>query len=519
MLATGEWIVPQLHGDVYGEKPPAFFWLVAATARLGAPLDLATRLVSTLAALATVALLPGIAAALGFARARGARAGVVLATAPLFWAYAQLGLLDATSTALVCGAIAAKLARADRGANARAALVVTEGLCLGAALLTKGPVLLLFPLGLRAGAALARATGAANATGETRTRSAARADATDAAAFAIALAVAGAWIAAAWAQAGGDYVRAITLGQAVRRVTGDAPHLRPAGFLLAVTLGGCLPWTLLGVGALRRERWAAGRLAPGTWALLGWCGIPLALLSLLETQQPHYGLPGLPALALLLAGTIDPAPRAVARILGALALLAAAALAAAAVATPLWMAAADLDPALVTHFGDDLALRSGALVAAVALAASVLARGPAWLAAGPWRRTLAATALALLFAALVLARLDPVLVPRALFTHPEVSSAQRLEAPSSLRSAIRVATGRDDVGVVIEEDVASRLAQDAGLVALVWERDLDRVRAPAGALEEVARDFARGRLVVALRAARADRSEEPSPLSPPPASR
>ncbi len=30
MLATGQWLIPQVGGDVYADKPPLFFWLVAA---------------------------------------------------------------------------------------------------------------------------------------------------------------------------------------------------------------------------------------------------------------------------------------------------------------------------------------------------------------------------------------------------------------------------------------------------------------------------------------------------------
>ena len=29
MLGTGEWVVPHLNGQVYTEKPPLYFWLIA----------------------------------------------------------------------------------------------------------------------------------------------------------------------------------------------------------------------------------------------------------------------------------------------------------------------------------------------------------------------------------------------------------------------------------------------------------------------------------------------------------
>lgn len=520
MLADGHWIVPHLHGELYGEKPPVFFWATAALAALGAPLEMGPRLVSTLAALATLALLPGIAASLGWTRDRGATAALVLATTPLFWAYGQLGLLDATSTALVTAAVAAKLARAGRSGPGCTALAIAEGLALGAALLVKGPVLLLFPIGLRLGAAFARAPGPA------------RADASDAAALGVAAGVVGAWLLAAAHQGGSDYVRSITLGQAVNRVRGDAPHLRPPGFLLAITLAGCLPWVALALGGVR-DRIAAlrrgARPGPAASALLGWALVPLALLSLLETQQPHYGLPGVPALALLFAGALEGAPRAARRLLAGLAAALALGLAVAALAPATLAGVVRLDPALAPRIAGDASLRAGALLAAAALAGCLSLRAPAWLAGAAWRRAVGATAVLLAFCTLALARIDPLLVPRELLAHPAVAGAARLEAPSSLRSVIRLYAGRTEVDTVAEQFVAAELAAEPGMVALVWEGDLPRVRSAPGAesvaLEEVARGFAKGRILVALRAARAPAAAPPAApattpggLSPPPAS-
>src|SRR5688572_13657240 len=29
MVATGEWLIPRIGGDVYADKPPLYFWLIA----------------------------------------------------------------------------------------------------------------------------------------------------------------------------------------------------------------------------------------------------------------------------------------------------------------------------------------------------------------------------------------------------------------------------------------------------------------------------------------------------------
>ena len=34
MLATGDWLIPRVAGDLYTQKPPLYFWLMAASIRL-----------------------------------------------------------------------------------------------------------------------------------------------------------------------------------------------------------------------------------------------------------------------------------------------------------------------------------------------------------------------------------------------------------------------------------------------------------------------------------------------------
>jgi 4-amino-4-deoxy-L-arabinose transferase-like glycosyltransferase len=493
MLASGDFVVPRLHGSVYGEKPPVFFWATAAATALGVPLSVAPRLVSVLSALATLALLPLVGAGLGFGPRDAARGALVLATTPLFLLYAQMGLLDLLCTFLVTAAIAARCAREGAGAGRRLALAGTEGLALGLALLTKGPVLLLFPLGLCLGAWLSRTP-----------RRPARPERSDALVLALALGVAGAWLAAAWQGAGGpEYVRSITIGQAVRRVSGEAPHLRAPGFLLATSLLGFLPWTLLVAGALPRLwRQPPGRWPPGAAPLLGWVGLPLGLLSLLETQQPHYVLPALPAAALAAGALLREEPPAwVRRGLQLLGVGLGLATLAAAFALPQLLRALHLDPAARALLEEDPALRGLALAMAVALVvlASVRRLGPADTV--PRRAALGAACLVAGLLALSW-RVDPLMLPRELLARPELRTAPRLVAPMSLRSAVRVQTGRTEVDLLAERELLEQMRREPGLVALLWWRDLVRLDAPSGTFQQIGRGFARGRSVVAVRLAR-----------------
>ena len=492
MLASGDFVVPRLHDRVYREKPPVFFWASAALDALGVPLTVSPRLVSVLSALGTLALLPLVGAALGFAPRTSARGALVLATTPLFLVYAQMGLLDLLCTFLVTAAIAAKCARDAAGGRARTALAGAEGLALGLALLAKGPVLLLFPLGLRAGALLSRGQ-----------RGPARPDRSDALVLALALALAGGWLAAAWRGTGGpDYVRAITLGQALRRVTGDAPHLRAPGFLLASSLVGFLPWSVIAAGALPRLwRASAGRWAPGVAPLLGWIALPLGLLSLLETQQPHYVLPALPAAALGAGALLDDEPPAwVRRLLAGVGFVFGAAALVLALALPQLAGGLQVDPAARTLLAGDRALRGVALGVGAALVALALVRR-----LGPfdtlWRRAALGSACLVAGVFALSWRVDPLMLPRELLARPEVRAAPRLVAPMSLRSAVRVQTGRAEVDALVERETLDAMRREAGTVALVWRRDLPRLGVPPGALQEIGEGFVRGRSVLALRLA------------------
>ena len=484
-MAAGEgWLVPRLQGRVYGEKPPVFFWLAAGLGRLGVSAQAAPRAVAGLAALATLLLLPGIGSALGVPRGDAARAGWVLASSPLFLVYAQVGMLDTTATACVTAAIVAKLARANRSGGVRARHAVLEGVALAAALLTKGPVLLLFPMGLRLGAALARE------------RSAASADASDLAALGVALGSAGAWLLAVAQAVGSDYVSAITLGQALRRVTGLAPHLRPPGFLLGVTLLGLLPWTLLGVplGRLRsawRQR-AGARLEGSRAALLGWIALPALLLSLLRTQQPHYLLPALPAIALLMGQAVTRPERWATRSAAALALLASGVLfLQSATGRVFSNSAAELAMA------NDLPTR-GADALAASLLLALLLPPAARLAA--WARATLGVAVIAVLVLFAFSRVDPWMSPRTLLASEAVRGADRLAAPETVRSTARILSGRSEVDKTQNKTLGVWLAAGPGRVALVWEQDLERLGPAAGALERLGRGYVRGRPLLAVRA-------------------
>src|SRR5262245_1474623 len=95
MLATGDWLVPRVAGDLYAQKPPLYFWLMAAAMGLTRSLRVGFLLPSLLAGIGTVLLVYDL-----LRRARGreialAAALMLLATFQFTW-QARQAQIDAT---------------------------------------------------------------------------------------------------------------------------------------------------------------------------------------------------------------------------------------------------------------------------------------------------------------------------------------------------------------------------------------------------------------------------------------
>ena len=103
MLASRDFLTPRLNGVLYFEKPPLYYWTVAASIALLGPTELAVRLPGKLAAVSMVLL------AVAFARRRwgtrtGLLAGLILATSILLVALARIALIDPMLSAALSAA-------------------------------------------------------------------------------------------------------------------------------------------------------------------------------------------------------------------------------------------------------------------------------------------------------------------------------------------------------------------------------------------------------------------------------
>lgn len=491
MLTDDGAIVPKLNGRIYREKPPFFFWSIAGLVTAGVPVNVAPRLISILASLLTLLLVPVIGSRMGVAAPICRRATFMLATTPFFLLYGTMGLLDPLFAFLITAAMAAKLARAGAGGGRRALFAVLEGLFLGAAMLTKGPVCLLFPLGLRLGAIFSGAGRAG------------RADRSDLLALTVALAGVFAWLVAAARVAGVDYVLDLTLGQIARRVAGEVPHHRPRYFLPLLTFVGFIPWALFGVNGLWRAL-RARSFAPmpsATAAVAGWVIFPLVVFTILPSQQPHYVLPLLPAGGLLLAYAVEGSATGVARIFGYLASVMGGFLLAGWPAVrfvlPTSLVRTPVRALLEADWGLHL-VGAGAGLALLLFGVRLVRRAGE---AEVWKPTVALVSLFFAGTILVTWQVGPLIAPTALMESRAVAGASSLAASESLRSAVRIGTGRREVGSVDKYHILEKLQRRPGLVVVVWEKNLRWMATkglPVDALRVRERAWVRGRAIVAV---------------------
>jgi 4-amino-4-deoxy-L-arabinose transferase-like glycosyltransferase len=292
MLASGDWLVPRLDGEPRINKPPLYYWAVAATSQLlGGLTTTSLRLPAAASALALVALAFAWGRALG-GPAHGLLAAGLLATMKGFVPFGRRGVAE-MPLALFC--TAALFCYARLRITRRRALLPAFAACLALAILAKATAALLI-IGLPIALDLAWS-------GEWRRALRPRVVAW----VTLGLAAGFAWYAVVLArvpQAWDVLVMAATLPLGIESsvVPITTRHYRSALFYPAALPSLALPGLLL----LPLALWRA-------WQTRLWRGDPaqrfpalaftlcLLAFSLLPQKQRHYLLPLLPLLALWLA--------------------------------------------------------------------------------------------------------------------------------------------------------------------------------------------------------------------------
>jgi 4-amino-4-deoxy-L-arabinose transferase-like glycosyltransferase len=298
MLLTGNWITPTLNFAPYYDKPPGFFWLVAAVFQMLGTSEWAARLPAALAAVLTIAATAvfgwrriGPMAALG--------AGAVLATAIGFVALGRSVRMDTVLTLTVSGTLFYAYALWDApgtayeaGAKRPATWPLYVLSALG--LLLKGPVAIALPVLVLAVLTLA--------TGEYRRLLRFQ----PGLGALLAAAIASSWYVSA-AVSAPDYLWVFLWRQNLGRFLGagrGTGHTEAVWFFFWVLPLMFLPWTLFLPGALRRslERLRSGDRV--TLFLLAWFAVIFSFFTLSKAKLAPYILPVLPPLALLVAAHV-----------------------------------------------------------------------------------------------------------------------------------------------------------------------------------------------------------------------
>ena len=150
MIDSGDWVVPRYNGEVRLEKPILLYWSCAFFSLIFGVGPLACRLGPVLAGLGTVLVTSALGSRL-YGRRAGLLAGLVLATS---WYFPQIGrtvLSDMFLTFFVVSGIALlRVAVDEQGRGRRKLLLLGAYVCCGLAVLAKGPIGFVVPLGVMA---------------------------------------------------------------------------------------------------------------------------------------------------------------------------------------------------------------------------------------------------------------------------------------------------------------------------------------------------------------------------------
>lgn len=283
MARAGELVTPTLAGEAWLEKPPLYYWLAGLGFRFFGENEMAARWPAVAAALLMTGF-TGLVGARLFGRGCGRLAMLIAATSPLAFAYGRAATMDELVAAFITGA-SGLFILSNLGIAGPMAAPAAWAL-MAVAVLAKGPIGLVIPLGVAVAAHLA-----AGRLGVGRLF--------PAAGMAIALLIAGPWFAAIYLDQGFHFVEVFLLNHNLERFTSTIHnHPGPIYYYLPVLFLGVFPWSGLIAPAIAAAR-AADRKP--LVSILAWVFVPLILFSLAGSKLPGYIVPCIPPFAILLA--------------------------------------------------------------------------------------------------------------------------------------------------------------------------------------------------------------------------
>jgi len=143
MMETGEWVVPHLNGEVYTEKPPLYFWLIALISKPFGDVSEVTARFPSSACATIVILLTYFLGTKMLGRREAFIGAAVMATSAQFVWIGRVGALDMLFTLSILAAMAVFYVAY---AGKRPLLYVAGFAFLIPGVMTKGPVGIALPL-------------------------------------------------------------------------------------------------------------------------------------------------------------------------------------------------------------------------------------------------------------------------------------------------------------------------------------------------------------------------------------
>jgi 4-amino-4-deoxy-L-arabinose transferase-like glycosyltransferase len=138
MLLSGDYITPRFCEEIFFDKPPFLYWLIALSMKVFGETEASTRLPSALAGVVTV-LLTSWFARRRYGNRAGFLAGAILITCPIFWSFSRQAMSDAWLMLCVSAALFAyhDVLKSD---DAWKRSLIVGHLFLATSMLVKGPV-------------------------------------------------------------------------------------------------------------------------------------------------------------------------------------------------------------------------------------------------------------------------------------------------------------------------------------------------------------------------------------------
>jgi 4-amino-4-deoxy-L-arabinose transferase-like glycosyltransferase len=282
MLESGQWLVPHLNGHPYPDKPPLYFWIVAAVGSVVGQGELAFRLTTALSTLIALAGVGAIGRMIGGSEV-GLWSAVLFATTFVTLVVGHIARMDMllTMTAVFAWLVLEHLHR-THGAWTLATFWALAA--LGIAI--KGPIALLFTV--LPGVAAITVERGWQGLRELR----------PVAGLLTLAAMILTWAGLVVTQGNGDYLYDIWNRQLVGRAVDAWSHREPFYFYALLLPLLVMPWTGLaahGFRVLFRDR------APARASILSYSLLPLLAISLVSGKLFIYVEPVVPALAIAAA--------------------------------------------------------------------------------------------------------------------------------------------------------------------------------------------------------------------------